>query len=49
MNAVVQIIAKNPASILIAGGLVFMAFGSFTIGWILIGLGILIHLIWLYK
>jgi len=40
-------IAKNPATILIAGGVLFLLISKEAWGVILIGLGVVLHLVWL--
>jgi hypothetical protein len=42
-------IAKNPATILITGGVLFLLIGKEGWSVFLLGLGILLHLIWIKR
>lgn len=46
IEQMVKIVAKNPASILIVGGLIFLLTNN-SIGWLLIIAGIGLNLAWL--
>ncbi len=46
-NVDFSFIAKNPATILIAGGVLFLLIGKELWGVLLIILGVVLHLIWL--
>jgi len=48
MEWIIKMIASNPATILIAGGLVFLALGEWY-AWILILMGIGLNITWVFR
>ena len=49
VESIIKIIATTPAAIAIAGGILFLAFGSAFTGWNLVILGTILQILWLIK